>query len=436
MRLDRRSFLKASLSASAGVAAGLTFGVPGGNPARAAEAVPLQAMWWGSNDRTRRTVAVADLFHKQHPDISVTGQSISGNAYWTKLATEMAGQDVADIFQLEPNTIADYSKRGACMALDEFVPDTLKVEDFGKKILQLTTINGKLYGIGLGLNSFCMFYDEAVFKKIGLKPPTEQTTWKDYADLAVEVTKAVGKSHYWGGPYGARYQYVLDAWMRQRGKSLFSAEGGLGFGIDDAKEWYAYWEDLRKRGGTVTPDVQTQDQDTIESNSLALGNSAMGMAYSNEMIGFQLLTKNTLGITMLPREKAGGPSGHYYRPALIWSVGVNSKHGKAAAEFISFFVNDVQAGKILGCERGVPMSPKVRAAILPDLTPTEQATVKYINLLQDQVGDYPAPAPLGATEYDINVIRTTADKLAFGKVSIAEAAQELVSRAKTTLRAG
>lgn len=432
MRLDRRSFLKAS----AGVTAGLAFGMAGGSPARAADATTLRAMWWGSTTRDKRTVAVAKLFHKQHPDISVIGESISGNPYWTKLATEMASHDVADVFQLEPSTIADYSKRGACMPLDEFVPDTLKVEDFGKEMLKLTTVGGKLYGIGLGLNSFCMFYDEAVFKKTGIKPPTEHTTWKEYADLAVEMTKAAGRNRYWGGPYGARYQYVLDAWMRQRGKSLFSAEGGIGFGVDDAKEWYAYWEDLRKRGGTVAPDVQTQDQDTIESNSLALGNSAMGMAYSNEMIGFQQLTKNTLGITMLPREKADGPSGHFYRPALIWSVGATSKHGKEAAEFISFFVNDIAAGKILGVERGVPMSPKVRAAILPDLTPTEQATVKYVDLLKDQVGEYPAPAPLGATEYDINIIRPTADKLAFGRISVAGAAQELVDGAKSTLKAG
>ena len=228
---------------------------------------------------------------------------------------------------------------------------------------------------------------------------------------------------------------MFDAWLRQRGKTLF-AESGIGFDVDSAKEWYSYWEDLRKRGGTVAPDVQTLDQNTIESNSLALGKSAVGMAYSNEMIGFQLLTRNKLGITMLPREKKDGPSGHYYRPALIWSVGATTRHGKEAAEFISFFVNDVEAGKILGVERGVPMSPKVREAILPQLNPTEQQTVKYVNLLKDQVGEYPAPAPKGATEFDHTVFRPVADQLAFGKISVAEAAERLVKDGKSTLHAG
>ncbi len=58
--------------------------------------------------------------------------------------------------------------------------------------------------------------------------------------------KASGKG---GGPYAARYNYVFDAWLRQRGKSLFAKESvGLGFTVDDAKEWFDYWEKLRKAG--------------------------------------------------------------------------------------------------------------------------------------------------------------------------------------------
>lgn len=431
MRISRRSFLLGTAGVTTGFALGAT-----GQGAWAVDDVSMRAMWWGSNDRAKRTVAVAKLFHEKNPDITVIGETISGDGYWTKLATAMAGRDVSDVFQLEPSTISDYSKRGACLALDEFVPDALKVDNFDKQLLDLTTIDGKLWGVGLGLNSFSMFYDEAAFKKASIAPPTHETTWKEYADIAVEMTKAAGKNNYWGGPYGARYNYVFDAWLRQRGKTLFSADGSIGFDTGDAKEWFAYWEDLRERGGTVPADVQTLDQNTIESNCLALGKSAMGMTYSNQLIGYQLVSKNPLGITMLPRQKKGGPSGHYYRPALIWSVGSTTLYGEQAAKFISFFVNDIEAGRILGVERGVPMSTKVREAILPNLNPTEQKTVKYVNLLKDQVGDYPAPAPKGSQEFDRNVLRTVADELAFGRIKVAEAAEKLVTQGKATLRQG
>ncbi|MEX2692545.1 ABC transporter substrate-binding protein [Rhizobium mongolense] len=428
MQINRRSFLMGS----AGVATGLAFGAGSAMPAFADDA-QLRAMWWGSNDRAKRTLEVAKLYQTKTPGVTIVGESLSGDGYWTKLATQMAGRAIADVFQLEPSTISDYSKRGACMPLDEFVPSALKVDTFGKDMLNLTTVDSKLYGIGLGLNSFALFFDQTIFEKAGLPLPTPDLTWDEYAKLAVELTKAAGKDNYWGGPYGARYAYVFDAWLRQRGKSLY-ANGSLGFDVEDAKEWYSFWEDLRKKGGTVAADVQTLDQNTIDTNCLGLGKSAIGMAYSNQLVGYQLISKNKLAITMLPRERKGGPSGHYYRPALIWSIGATTKNGEAAAKFIDFFVNDIDAGKILGVERGVPMSATVREAILPNLNPTEQDTVKYVNLLKDQVGDYPAPAPLGATEFDQRVLRPLADELAFERTTPADAAARLVEQGKATIR--
>ncbi|RVH85059.1 carbohydrate ABC transporter substrate-binding protein [Sinorhizobium meliloti] len=428
MLLNRRRFMIGAAGAATGIALGSQSGL-------AAESVQLRAMWWGSNDRSKRTLAVAKLFQEKNPDIRIVGESLSGDGYWTKLATQMAGRAIADIFQLEPSTISDYSKRGACMALDPFISSALHVDAFGKDVLNLTTVDGKLWGVGLGLNSFALFYDADAFAKAGITPPGVDTTWEEYADIAIEMTKAAGKKNVWGGPYGARYAYVFDAWLRQRGSSLYT-DTGLGFRVEEAKEWYAYWEELRKRGGTVGADIQTLDQNTIDTNCLALGYSAMGMAYSNQMVGYQLIMKSKLGIGMLPRAEKGGPSGHYYRPALIWSIGASTEHGEAAAKFINFFVNDVEAGKILGVERGVPMSPTVRDAILPSLNPTETETVKYINALKDQVGGYPSPAPLGSTEFDQRVLRPIADELAFERISIDEAATRLVDEGKATVRAG
>jgi len=426
---NRRSFLQGSLAAGAAVGA-LSFGT---GSARAAE-TRMRMTWWGSQDRAKRTLGVADLYKQKAPDVTIIGEPISGDAYWTKLSTQMAGRNISDIFQLEPGTISDYSRRGATMPLDGFIPKPLNVEAFGTKVLDLCKVDGKIHGIGLGLNSFSMFWDTAVFTKAGLPAPTTETTWAQFAELSVELTKAVGKDQFWGAPYGARYASVLDVWLRQRGKALFTAEGPLGFGVEDAKEWYAYWEDLRAKNGTVTPDVQSQEQNIIETNPLSRGNSAMGFTYSNQLVGYQAVMPNKLGITMVPQAGGGAPSGHYYRPALIWSIGATSKNGEAAAAFIDFFVNDIEAGKILGVERGVPMSPKVREAILPQLNETERASVDYVNLLADKVSAYPPPVPKGSQEFDRNVVRRTSDELAFGNLTIDQAAQQLVEQGNAIIK--
>lgn len=415
--ITRRNLLGAGAGA---LALGLS-----SRPVTAQEA-RLRMYWWGSQDRARRTLAVADLYQQRFPNVKIAGET-TGADYWPKLATQMVGRNIPDVFQLEPTTLPDYARRGACAPLDAYMPKTLDIERFGKNIVDLCRVDGKVWGVGLGLNSFAMFYDTEAFAQAGMSPPNEKTTWKEFADLSVELTKALKKPGYWAAPYGARYHYALDVWLRQRDKFLFNAEGKLGFGADDAAEFFNYWEDLRKRGGCVPADVQALDQLLIESNPLALGKAAIGLVYSNQLIGYQLLTKSKLGITTFPMTSASAPSGHYYRPALIWSVGATSKQPEAAAAFINFFVNDAKAGEILGVERGVPLSPAIRDAILPTLNETEQATVKYVSQLADRVMPYPAPAPKGAQEFERTVLRPLADQLAFGKISPTDAAKQLVA---------
>ncbi|SDR34215.1 carbohydrate ABC transporter substrate-binding protein, CUT1 family [Rhizobiales bacterium GAS191] len=424
--INRRSLLRAGLVGGAGALLSSPWaGSPWVSPAFAGDNVNLRVYWWGSQDRARRTLAVADLYRQHVKDLGITGEP-TGEDYWPKLATQIVGRNMPDVFQLEPSTIADYSRRGACAPLDAYMGKELTIDAFGKNIVELCRVDGKVWGVGLGLNSFAMVYDADVFAKAGIAPPTEKTTWQDYAELCVALTKAVGREGYWGAPYGARYFYAFDVWLHQRGKGIFGNEGrGVGFTVDDATEWYSYWEDLRKRGGCVPPDVQALDQNLIESNALALGKSATGLVYSNQLIGYQSLSRNKLALATYP-QKGRGAWGLYYRPALIWSIGVSSKNKEAAAAFINFFVNDLEAGKILGVERGVPLSPSVREAILPTLNETEQATVKYVSSLADKVVPYPAPAPKGANEFDRAVMRPVTDQLAFGKLSIAEAARRLV----------
>ena len=419
--ISRRSLLRAGLAGGAGALLAPTLH----RPAVAADAVSLRLYWWGSQDRARRTLAVADLYKQSHKDLAIIGDTPSED-YWPKLATQIVARNMPDVFQLEPSTIADYSRRGACAPLDLYLGKQLEIGAFGQNIVDLCRVDGKVWGVGLGLNSFAMVYDADVFAKAGIAPPNEKTTWEDYAELSVKLTKAVGRESYWGAPYGGRYFYAFDVWLHQRGKGIFGNEGrGVGFTVDDAIAWYSYWEDLRKRGGCVSPDVQALDQNLIESNALALGKAATGLVYSNQLIGYQSLSRNKLGIATYP-QKGDGAFGLYYRPALIWSIGISSKYKEASAEFINFFVNDLEAGKILGVERGVPLSPAVRDAILPTLNESEQATVKYVSSLAGKVVPYPPPAPKGANEFDRAVMRPVTDQLAFGKLTIAEAARHLV----------
>ncbi len=401
--------------------------------ATAAEAARLRMFWWGSQDRARRTFAVADLYHQQTPGVTLAGEAAGGD-YFQKLATQVAGRNAPDVFQLEPLTLADYARRGACAPLDPLIPKPLDITDFGQAMRDLCVVDGKTYGVALGLNAVCLFYDTVAFEKAGLPAPTDQTDWTHYADLSVELSKALKPEGKFASPDASNYHAAFEYWLHQRGKLLFKADRTIGFDVDDAQEWFAYWADLRRRGGCCTPDITALDLHQIENSALVLGKAAMSLAYSNQMVGYQGQVRNKLGITTYPAGGPGAKPGHFYRPALIWSVAATSKHKEVAADFIRFFVKDPAAAKVLGVERGVPMSPAIRSLILPDLNPVEQATVQYVNGLADKVGTYPPPPPKGARELDEGMIRPISLEIAFGKMSIADGAKKLVSDAKAAFQ--
>jgi multiple sugar transport system substrate-binding protein len=146
----------------------------------------------------------------------------------------------------------------------------------------------------------------------------------------------------------------------------------------------------------------------------------------------QSATTAPLALTMYPNGGPGAKPGQFYRPASCWSIYARCKAPEAAAAFIGFFLNDHEAAKVLGVERGVPMSPATRELILPTLTPVERATVEYVNFIADKLGPYPVPPPKGSQQFG-RVLKRVADTVAFGTASITDGAAQLVADARGIL---
>jgi multiple sugar transport system substrate-binding protein len=418
--LSRRTVLKAGLALPLVAAR-----------ARAAEA-RMRVMWWGGQERARRTLGAIDLFHQRHPDVQLIGEA-SGTDYWQKIVTQISGHSGPDVYQLEPNSLADFARRGATLPLDSFVPGTIANADLQPGALDLCKVDGHLQGIPLGINSFALFVDTAAFNGAKIAPPSNETTWDQYAELCVALTKTVNRPNFWASPDGSRYHDMFKVWLIQRGKIIFTEAGQIGWNADDASEWFEYWDRLRKRGGSVPAEVSGLDSMAVDTYPLTLGKTAICIAWSNQLVAVQSQVKPRLSLVMYPGLGANAPSGHFYRPALIWVAYRNTTRANEAANFINFCINDADAGRILGVERGVPPSLAIRHLIEPTLTEPERATIDYVTMLANKVGAYPPAPPKGAHEFDQRILRGIADEVAFGRLSIAQAGKQLVSDTNDTM---
>lgn len=426
--LNRRHFLR-----NAGLlGAGAAFATLPASQALADETMRLY--WWGTPSRAERTFGVVELFEAANAGVTINGEVGGGSDYWPKLSTMISGGNAPDIFQLEPGRFADFSRRGTNIPLNDYLGKIIRTDRLAPGTLDLGTVDGKVTGIPMSLNAFAMIYDTEAFKQAGITPPSEKTSWDDFAKICIDLTKAIDKKNVWAMGNGARYNYLLEAFLVQRGKRLFNEQGGIGFDVNDAKDWYGYWDSLSKNGGCVPAEIQALDKMNVDSNPLATGNSVIAIGFSNQLQGYQAVLESPLALTTIPVLSADSPSGLFYRPGLHWSIASTSKNAELAARFIDFFINDLEAGKLLSVERGVPVNLDVKETVLPLLDPTSKATVDYITSIEGIVGPYPPPAAVGATEYDERALRPIADKLAFGQLTPAQAAEEVVAAAKTILK--
>ena len=50
----------------------------------------------------------------------------------------------------------------------------------------------------------------------------------------------------------------LETWVRQRGKALYTADGKLGYDLEDLDDYFAFWFQMQEDGLTPPADLQSQ----------------------------------------------------------------------------------------------------------------------------------------------------------------------------------
>jgi multiple sugar transport system substrate-binding protein len=427
MAQTRRTVLKAGAT----VAAFGAFGAPG----FAQSETRLRMFWWGSRERAERTDKTNRLYQDKNPGVTITGETLGWADYWPRLATQTAGRNAPDVIQMDYRYIYEYARRGALLPLDPFVGKGLDLTDFSAAAIDSGKVDRKIYGVSLGLNSTAMMFDQGLIGSLGLKTPTHDMTWAQVGELALEITKAAKRPGFYGLFDGGRYEPALEVWLRQRGKALYTDDGKLGFDVSDIGEWLGFWHDLRKRGAIASAEVAALDMGELDTSLLTVGKTAMVLAHSNQLVGFQALVKSKLGMTMYP---SGGPGAKVRAIPETLDAAQRLRahaHPEAAVKLVDFYVANREAGMILGVERGVPASASVRKAVEPTLDELGNAMASYVAFVSDKVSDLPVPPPQGAGEIQ-TVLRRVNEQIGFGRLSVADGAKQFIAEANAVLARG
>ncbi|GAA3080572.1 sugar ABC transporter substrate-binding protein [Rhizobium viscosum] len=325
------------------VALALTVPLACGGIANAQDAVNLRMTIWSAAEAHLKLFnEIAAGFKKDHPNVTVTFESLPFDTYTTALTTQIAGGNAPDMAWIFETAAYDFVNSGALYPLT----DTLKATQ-GYNLDEVSTTaterwqkDGTLYAYPFSTSPFAVFVNNDLIKTAGAKTPAEliaagEWTW----DNAIATASAVGQKGK-GGLIVRDFNYQI--WQ-----NLTSIWNGFG-----AAPWSA---DGKTCTMTEKPmvDALTFIHDAIfnkkaipgpgENVDFFAGNAAMTITQISRA---SLLPKDKpFSWDLVPLPK--GPAGDY---ALIGQAGIgvmqSGKNAKTAAEFVAYMTNPENSAKL------------------------------------------------------------------------------------------
>ncbi|MDQ0232534.1 ABC transporter substrate-binding protein [Metabacillus malikii] len=388
--------------------------------------ITLRIAWWGEQTRNDYTLEVIKKYEEKNPNVKIQAEYASWDDYWKKLAPQASANQLPDIIQMDLSYFSQYAENGQLADLSPFIGEQIDTTNFTENYINGGKIDDKLYGFNAGVNVVGFNYDPELLKKVGVDSLEEDWTWDDYKELAKKAKDA--------GLYvdtGMKADVFFNYYLRTLGKSLYSKDG-TGLGYDDDQLFIDFFEmtsGLVKDKAVPTPDYLAQLKG-IEDDPVVTQDAIGIWQWSNQFVGLQQVANRPLKIHNMPGPNAS--DGLYLKPSMFWSVAENSKHQEEAAKFIDYFVNDIEANKIILGDRGVPGSSAVKEALKSELTPEQTLVFDSVEWAEQNSSEFDGPDPIGAGEV-IEMLDNLSEQMSYGQLEVKDAAKQFRQQAESIL---
>ena len=402
----------------------------GKESAASGEQITLRMAWWGSQTRHDATNKVIEMYEEQNPNVQIEAEFYDFDSYFTKLDTLVAADDVWDIFQMGGN-FPKYIN--SIEPMDSYIEaGPIDVSDTTENFLATTRDNdGTQVGISIGTNTYGIAYDPAMFAEAGLAEPSDNWTWDEWKADCLAITEKLGI-------YGSSKMDNFIAGVTQRASQAekdgnFFKKTNDGLEFTDTATFASYMQmikDLTDAGSYPDAGAIKEIKD-IEGDYLVTEDAAMTWVSSNQIASIVNAAGREIKIAPVPRITKDGSYGMGVQSSQQLCMAKSSKNKEEAAKFINYFVNDIEANKVLNGERGVPIMSKVRDVVMEQADDSSKMIYDFV----DKIGNFPKEdcnviSPDPKTEIE-DQYKLLIEKVQYGDVTPEDAARQLVEFAES-----
>lgn len=288
------------------------------------------AMWDKHQEPVLREIA--DKYEADNPGVKIDIQLTPWDQYWTKLETAATGGVLPDIFMMNGPNIVKYAEGDMILPIDDRVEaDNVDLSLYPQGLIDLYTVDGKLYGMPKDWDLTALWYNKQLFDEKGVDYPNGDWTWDDMVEAARKLTDKEE------GIYGTAarlddHQVGIYNTIPQSGGFIISEDRKTsGYDTPQAAKGVQIWLDLIEEG--LAPTIE-QQADTSALDLFKAGKVAMMFGASWDVPGFMdnEAIRDHVDIEVMPliEERAAVIHG------LIYAIANQSDHHDAAWDFVKY----------------------------------------------------------------------------------------------------
>ncbi len=396
------------------------------------EPITLKVLWWGSQTRHDTTTALCKLYEETHPNVKVEIDYAAWSDYWTKLATQVSGETLPDVIQMDYGYLTQYAENGILANLDEYIAaGKMDVSNAAESIIASGKWNGSVYAIPTGTNALVLMYNPEMLE--GYEVPAYMT-YEEYIDLCKHLYADKGLTeNYLSGADMNRLRF----YVRNYGYELYS-EDQTALGFTDAQliaDQFEYIATSIKEGWGLNP-AKAVAADSF--SSITAGDTWAVLHWTNELNATETGNGVSLQMVALPAADGAVRPATFFKPSMFWSVSEKSQVKDAAVDFINFYINDLRTYEICGTDRGFPISSVVLEALTPSFSEQNKKIAAILNDMAASGNTSPImPSDPTANAEVSDLYGDYVEKIQYGQITdYKAAAEEFMEKANELLSAG
>ncbi|MGO4546372.1 sugar ABC transporter substrate-binding protein [Paenibacillus sp. 2TAB23] len=415
------------------------------------ESITLRLTVWGAPEEVEPYKNVIQKFEAEHTNIKVELQHIAAD-YDTKLTTMVAGNDVPDIAMMESGSIAyPLAEQGKFYNLQDFLAtDSDMNESSLVPNITYSLEPGNVIGIAPGPETFALFYNEDVFKELGIEPPpskaSEAWSWDQFVEVAKQLTlDSNGKNATEDGfdPKNIKqYGLNLPTWWGSYSNFIYSNGGdfvsqdGQSFALNqpEAVEALQKMADLINVHHVSPSPVQAKN---IPSTNVALQTKKVAMAIDGQWASSALAKSNfNFNVGVLPVMKEPMTT----VVCAMFSIFKSSEHPEEAWELVKALIEPeasidmIKAGTWMPAARDWYTDETLLAKWTEGLASRPSG---YKDAVIDVLLNHSHQTPTGYVKNFnkiMDVVNPALDKVWLGKESAQEAMDSIAAKAQEQVK--